>query len=67
MLDDKASNSARIAEKIRREPCKAFVENRLHNASISVYDNIQKNNFPLFVQKNFRFCSRKLSLSNFYF
>ena len=52
MRDDKASNSARFAEKIRREPYKTFLEKRLHNVSASVYVNIQKNNFPLFVQKN---------------
>ena len=37
MLDDKASNSVRIAKLIGREPYNTFVENRLHNESASVY------------------------------
>ena len=49
MLGDKASNSVRITEQIRRELYNIF---RLHNASASVYDNIKKNNLSLFVQKN---------------
>ena len=55
MLHKKASVSVRIAEKIGREPYNTFVESRLHNASASVYENIQKNNLPLFVQKNILF------------
>ena len=52
MHDDKASNSLRIAEKIWRVPYNTFVENRLHNASAYVYDNIKKSNWPFLVQKN---------------
>ena len=40
-----------LLERIRREPCNTSAKNRLHNASASVYDNIKKNNLPLFVQK----------------
>ena len=49
VLNNKASNSVKISEKIRREPYNNFVENILHNASPSVYGNIRKNNLPLFV------------------
>ena len=49
MHDDKALNSVRIAEQIRRGPYNTFVENRLHNTRAYVYDNIKKNNLPLFI------------------
>ena len=52
MLDSKASNLVRIAKKNRRDQYNTFVENRLHNASASVYENVKKSNLPLFGQKN---------------
>ena len=52
MLDDEASNSVGTVKQIRREPYNTFLKNSLHNASASVYDNMQTNNLPLRIQKN---------------
>lgn len=51
MHDDQASISVRNAEQIWTEPYNTFEENKLHDASGYVYQNIKKKNLPLLVQK----------------
>ena len=51
MLDNEASNSVRIGEKIWRKPYNTFLENKLHNTSASVCDSIPKNNLPCSLRK----------------
>ena len=52
ILDKKATTSVKCAKEIGQQQYNSFVCERLHEKTSSMYDNIKKNNFQLFRQKN---------------
>ena len=58
VLDENATTSVQKAKEIGMNQFDTFVNNRLRNGSASLYDNITKNNLPLYHSKNTILTSR---------
>ena len=52
VLDENAASSAKRAREIGLNQFDSFTNDRLRNGTASLYDNITKNNLPLFCSKN---------------
>ena len=52
ILDEKATKSVKSAKESSQQQYKRFVSKRLHEKKSSIYNNIKKNKFQLFRQKN---------------
>ena len=52
ILDEQAASSVRNGQDIGQKQYDAFVSERLEQGNSSIYNNIKKNNFPLFRKKN---------------
>ena len=51
-FDENATSSAKLAREIGFNQFDSFINDRLQNGTASLYDNITKNNLPLFRSKN---------------
>ena len=64
VLDENATSSAKRAREIGLNQFDLFIIERLRNGTASIYDNIAKNNLPLFWSKNAVVTSKSKQISS---